>query len=768
MNQAEFEKRLQETFRLEAQEHVQAMVDCLLHFERDADEAEKKPYIETIFREAHSLKGAARAVNNAPVESLCHHMESCFSSMKRHQRLPAPAALDTFHRAVDLLAALLDHPEQVERKALSEVQGELAAVESGIVPSGVEQLRGQRSMGEEVSIFTYTPAPVEQVAAVPEPAATEPAPARAETKEPPAPKTRPGFETIRTPVSMLEGVLRQAEALYALSLEQQEIVPRLNEVRLRMDSTTETLRSLATTGAGMGASGDAGRQVALHRLEDLGAASVELALTNKAAFRSAHVFRQSAAALFHSIRELQMLPFAMLFESLPKTARDIAREQGKQVEIFTSGEEISVDKQVLETLRDPLIHLIRNAIDHGMETPQERTAAGKPAQGAIHLEVAQRSGGAVELLVEDDGRGINVEKVRAKAVQLGIVSAAEAESAPSDVALNWIFASGLSTSPMITDLSGRGLGMAIVREKVEALGGSVLCESNHGNGTRFRLTLPVSLSALRAIEVAVGRQHYYIPVRFVTRALNLKTHPPQSAAGAQTVLYEEKLVPLVPLADLLELTSERKVGDQAPGSALVLEAAGVSIAIAVDSLHGESEILVKRLAYPLERVRNVAGSAIHGTGEPVLVLNAPDLVRSAIALQSVPTRRPEEGAHEEERGLVLVADDSLTSRMLLRDILLSAGYRVETAVDGMDAFTKLREQDFDALVSDVDMPRMSGFELTQKVRADSRLTHLPVVLVTSLSSREDHERGIEVGANAYIVKSSFDQSNLLEVLQRLA
>jgi len=425
-----------------------------------------------------------------------------------------------------------------------------------------------------------------------------------------------------------------------------------------------------------------------------------------------------------------------------------------------------MDKRILEEIKDPLVHLLRNSLDHGIESPEARLAAGKPARATIRIAVSQVNGGQVELAIQDDGAGIDTERVRAQAIARGLLTGAAAESLDERTVQALVFEADLSTSPMITHLSGRGLGLAIVREKAEKLGGRVSIESSRGGGTTMRLTLPLTLATFRGVLVEAARRTFVVPTSQVERVTRFRRSDVQTVEGRETLPHNGRAVALAHLADVLELPEAATSDDTAARPALILGTGTDRIAFAVDSVIDEREVLVKRLRKPLVRVRNIAGATVLGSGQVAPILNVTDLMRSARGM--APRRVAAAPVVTAVAKRVLVAEDSITSRMLLKGILESAGYEVKTAVDGLEAFTLLRSEGFDVLVSDVEMPRLNGFDLAARVRADRELAELPVILVTALASREDRERGIDVGANAYLVKSDLDQSNLLDALRRLA
>lgn len=750
-------KRLLATFRIEADEHLQAMSSGLLALKKAPPGVEAASLVETVFREAHSLKGAARAVNLVPVESLCQSLESIFAELK-NGRLPISAPLlDLLLQAVDGLGNLLASDADA----------------SPMVPPAIAALIRQLDQAASGS----PPAPG---------AATIPAmdaSAAGTVPHPPPAASVAGSGTVRISTGKLDAVMRQVEELLSPRLAARQRALELRDVTATVAAWKKVrthiqpaLRQIERSAARSGAvNGSAHRRKELLKVleyldgEHLIIATIEerLAKLNKSAARDQRMLASMTDSLLHDVKEMQLLPFASLLDILPRLARELAREQGKEMELVIQGSEIELDRRMLEELKDPLIHLLRNAIDHGIETPAVRRAAGKPAQGTVTLAVSQRDSGKVELLIADDGTGIDGGRVKAAARKLGLFSG-EDDGISEREALALAFQSGVSTSPIITDVSGRGLGLAIVREKVERLGGSISIESHREAGTAFHIVLPLSLATFRGVLVRVGERLCVIPSAHVERVARVALKDIRTVENRETIVLDEAVVSLAGLDDLLEIPRSAAGNAVAHAPVIVLDQNESRVAFRVDEILGEQEILVKSLGPQLARVRNVAGASMLGTGQVVPVLNVADLLKSAVNHVAAPlapaaAEQPGHGIRQS----ILVAEDSITSRSLLKNILESAGYAVTTAVDGMDAFTTLKTAAFDLLVSDVEMPRMDGFDLTARLRADKRLAELPVVLVTALESREHRERGIDVGANAYMVKSSFDQSNLLEIIRRL-
>ncbi|MHB1657620.1 MAG: hybrid sensor histidine kinase/response regulator [Burkholderiales bacterium] len=765
----EFLKRLLATFRIEAGEHLQAMSSGILELEKMPVGARHTEIIECVFREAHSLKGAARAVNLTQIESTCQSLESVFAALKSHQLSVSPPLLDLLHQTIDALGRLLV-PQAGAPQAHNPVIGRLIRrlddALTGLLPEPAQPT---------AALSQAIPTP-------PMPAAPDDAVDAGSTSSPTLLSHGLASETIRVSTAKLDGVMRQVEELLSPRLASGQRARELREAaallagwkkeRARIQPSIRLIERLCELDGNDAAKGSQqirklleyldGEQHFIKTLED------RLATLKKSAEHDQRTLTGMTNSLLHDVKEMQLLPFASLLEILPRFTRELAREQGKEIELVFQGGEIAIDRRILEEMKDPLIHLLRNGIDHGIENPVLRGKKQKPPHGTISVAISQQDSGKVEIHIADDGAGIDAERVKDAASKLGIVSPEAAQSLGEAEALALVFQSGISTSPLITDVSGRGLGLAIVRQKVERLGGSVAIESHPGAGTEFRIVLPLTLANFQGVTVRAGGHLFIIPAIHVQRVVRVASQDIQTVENRETITLDDQVVALVWLSDALEMPRKGAVGDSADSLRAVVLAQGTQcLAFLVEEIVGEQEVLVKPLGPQLTRVRNVAGACILGTGQVVPVLNVPDLLKSAVKRATAPLAAGAEKHAETQEQSILVVEDSITSRALLKNILELAGYRVTTAVDGIDAYATLKTGTFDLIVSDVEMPRMDGFDLTAKVRADKRLADLPVVLVTALGSREHRERGIDAGANAYIVKSSFDQSNLLEVIGRL-
>ena len=463
---------------------------------------------------------------------------------------------------------------------------------------------------------------------------------------------------------------------------------------------------------------------------------------------------------------MRMLPVSTVFQAFPRAVRDLARSFKKDVDLFMEGGDTELDKKVLEEINDPLVHIMRNAVDHGVESPEVRLKAGKCAQGTIRM-AARQEGDHIVIEVSDDGAGIDPERVKAAAIRKGYISESEAKAMTDREAIYLIFEKGFSTSAIITEISGRGVGMDVVREFiVEKLKGSLDVQSTMGQGTTFLLTIPLTLAIIRALMLRVGDQVFAMPTASIEETLRI--HPSEiiRVEGREVIRRQRRTVPLVRLGDILGVPHEESDAAKIPIATVGFS--GHRMGFMVDALVGEQQIVIKPLGTHLLKVDNVAGVTILGAGEVVPILNVPDLMDNARHRAGQKTGG--KAAEKERTGprKILICEDSFTTRELERSIFEAAGYDVEVAMDGAMGFAKLKEGlDVDAVVSDVQMPNMTGFELTRAIKADPALREIPVIIVTSLERDEEKAEGIDAGADAYITKSVFNQDTLLDTVERL-
>jgi two-component system, chemotaxis family, sensor kinase CheA len=734
MDREERIQRLMSTFLVELEEHAHALNRDVLALEKGIPASESSEIFNTLFRTAHSLKGAARSVNVGVIEAACHRLETILAAIRDARLTIASPVFQLLFETVDGIldvGARLRDKKELAGAPLSALLPRLDAVAMQATPR-----RPGGGSNESVSPQSAPTAPTGGLPA-----------------------------SVRLSVARLDALLAQSgEFLLAQSrcdarrqdfIGLQERVKRLQVETERPDKEFVRVVSAGNLRSPVAEAFDRRRQA----LQDFGA---ELEGSTARLTADHDGLRQAARTLDESVRRVRMLPFAEACEGLERMARDLAQAGGKQVEISIEGKEIEMDRSILEGLRDPLLHLVRNAIDHGIEAPSTRRDAGKPPQGRVTVAAGLR-GARVEVVVADDGCGLNVAAIQEQARKKKLPE-------PSDEAdlAKFVFLPGFSTSPIITELSGRGIGLDVVKSRVEALHGTVELSFEPGAGTRFTLSTALTLTTIRVLLVKAADQEFALNSDSVRQILRVDPSDIRSVEGRDVLMCDRVPVPLVPLADVLELpaTDPIQVGKRAP--VVVLGDGRDRVGFVVDELLAEQEVVVKSLGRRLVRVKNIAGGTVRPNGGVTLILNSAELVQTAIGRgpsTAVSTALAE--ALPANRRRLLVVDDSVTTRALEKQILEAAGYDVLVAADGIQAWALLQERGADLVVSDIEMPHMDGFMLTQRIRTSKQFRDLPVILVTALESEHDKMRGLEVGANAYLPKSSFDQQQLLETITQL-
>jgi two-component system chemotaxis sensor kinase CheA len=784
----DFLEELRQDFVLEAEEYLQGMVEGLLDLEQHPSSSPPE-VLESVFRGAHSLKGASQAVELPAIAAICQAMESIFSQMKKGLLQLGKEDFDLLQEGADLLGELIAaKPEKQDRpkaEALAERMEKLLKTTDPLgvppppprivlrdegpleerspeeeperlLPEETSQDHGKRKQDEEIQEAASREEPFES------------SPPRSSQETPPALHSQSSSEMIRIRASKMDALLLEAEELISLNLalrmrhmEVQEMVTSLGiwkkewERFLQYEERSEQKENpLSRERKDFLRSGKS----------RMGELQETLRHLRKALQEDQRRTRTLVHNLLDRTRSVLMVPFSSLLQGFPKIFRDLSRDLGKEAELFILGGDVEVDKRILEGLKDPLIHLLRNCVDHGLESPEIRREKGKRPLGSVAIQVSQVDGNRVELVIQDDGKGIDAAKLRESAVKAGALAPREAQALDDHEAQMLLFRSGISTSSLITDISGRGLGMAIVQQKVEALGGSISLESTPDRGTTFRISLPLTLATFRGVLVEEEGQLFVLPSTNVEWVGRIARRDIKVLEQCETISSKGEPVALVSLGGVLELPQlSQERGQREMRTILILSSGALRGAFGVDRVLEEQEVLLKPLGKQLQRIRNISGATVLGSGKVVPVLNPTDLLLSLSKKGGAGLSA--EFAEEKPLPRILVAEDSLTSRTLLRNILSASGFEVETAVDGQEAWEKLQSGGFDLVISDVEMPRKNGFELTAAIR--SSFQELPVILVTSLESREDRERGAEAGANAYIIKSGFDQSNLLDAIRRL-
>ncbi|MEK7704907.1 MAG: response regulator [Myxococcota bacterium] len=473
--------------------------------------------------------------------------------------------------------------------------------------------------------------------------------------------------------------------------------------------------------------------------------------------------RMRLEELENRLRDLRLLPISSLFEPYPRAVRDLAREQDKQVRVDVQGTDVELDKHVLDEINEPLLHLVRNSVDHGIESPQERVRAGKPEIGTLRL-VARQRGAMVEIDIADDGRGIDPSVVRQVAVAKGILEADAAGRMSDDDALALVFRAGFSTRMEVTDISGRGVGLDVVKQRLEALGGSVRMQTEVGTGTRFLLSVPISVILTRVLVVEVGGVRYAVPAEAVHQATYVSPADIETAGSGHAFVLDGERIPIVDLAFLLGANVAGELRKDFR-SVVVLQLEDLKLGLIVDSFVGERQVVQRALNKFLDGLRLFGGSAVLEYGDVALMLNVAEVLQAAGEAVSWRLRGSTTVEAAAER-TVLVADDSEMTRDLIVGILRAHGLKVIEAVNGREAVDRAIETPPDLLLTDLEMPVLDGFGVLREVRQSSALRDLPVIVFTTRGSAADKRQAADLGANAYLVKTEFREEDLLQAVER--
>ncbi|HMN96396.1 MAG TPA: hybrid sensor histidine kinase/response regulator [Phycisphaerales bacterium] len=800
-------------FREDASTQLAVLNDGLLSLERDPAGT---ALIEPLMRAAHSIKGAARIVNLAPVVEVAHAMEDVLVAAQRGQEKLGAARIDQLLRATDLLAAAaaLDGDSiagwcEAHRDAVASITAELhapapAGAAAGAMPATAPSTSAPRSAGLEA------PGPAAAGAAATESRASAAAASVAASEEPSgnpgsavpvgpvvpavsvdpfgaapvaeAPSARmPPQEAPAAPAPGGFSSARGSEAVRVAADRLERIMQLAGEIMVagrQMDSMRQDVlgirRTLGDAEDAIGALRQATSREADQARDALamavGAAQLDVRSHLEAVETLTRRTEELSASLYNAALGSRLRPFGDIAGGFPRMVRDIARQLGKRVRLEIQGEQVAVDRELLARIEAPLSHLLRNALDHGVEPPEAREAAGKSPEARILLE-ARHHAGRLMIRVVDDGRGIDVEAVRRRAVERGLAPADLAAGLGEREVLEFLFLPAFSTATQVSEISGRGVGLDIVQTMAHEVGGSARVETRAGEGSTFTLVLPVAVSVLRAAIAEIAGEPFAFPLARLSRVVRFSIEELSTVQGREQILLEGRSIGLVSAAELLELAPARDAaGSRQDRFAIVLEDDGARFGLVVDQLLGEEDLVVRTLDPRLGKVPHVLAGAMLERGDPCLILDVEDLVASLRQLllegRRIGMSRADAGDRSKRRR-ILVVDDSATVREVERQLLVREGYVVETAVDGVDGWNSLSVGQFDLLVTDVDMPRLNGIELVRRVRADDRLRRLPVVIVSYKDREEDRLRGLEVGADAYLTKGSFQDETFASTIRDL-
>jgi len=745
-------------FRMEVETQSAVLNECLLALERESGATHM---LQDMMRAAHSLKGAARIVGRDAAVQVAHSMEDCIVAVQNHNLILSHRQVDAMLAGVDLLVRIAEVPEEILESwsavHQTEVDAFLASLALMANPAvDLDSTTLPQSLSASIGGTPAVSSPSKREIAIQAPAQTELTAKSSGASE----------RVIRVTADNLNRLLGLAgEArvgsrwLYAFTREMLRLKQYQQGLSRNLDDLRESLAEVPLSKRAAMRLNEFHDRMAIfqrsmvERLEELEQFDRRLA--------------SLSTRLNDEVLDCRMRPFADGVQMFPRIARDLAHSLEKAVRLEVIGESTTVDRDILERLKAPLDHLLRNAINHGIELPAQRKLVGKPMEGVLQI-MAQHRAGMLLITVADDGRGIALEAIRLAVVEKQLTTAELAREMSEAELLEFLFLPAFTLKRSVSEISGRGVGLDVVQTMVKEVGGRVRVSSQSGQGTCFHLELPLALSVIRTLLVEISSEPYAFPLSRIDRAVKLPRAEIQSLEGRQHFTLGEQQIGLVTASQILELESPPSGEDV---SIIVLGEKTARYGVVVDRFLGEQELVVRPLDARLGKVQNVSAAALMPDGSPLLIIDVDDLIRNIENIVSgerlTKIGRDEGGEVKRAWKRVLVVDDSLTVRELERKLLDSCGYAVDVAVDGMDGWNAVRTGHYDLVVTDVDMPRLDGIELVTLIRKDSRLKSLPVMIVSYKDRQEDRQRGLEAGADHYLTKGSFHDETLVTAVADL-
>jgi two-component system sensor histidine kinase and response regulator WspE len=734
-----------ELFRQEAERQIALLTQELLILEANPQSDEP---LEALMRAAHSIKGAARIVSLDAVTTLAHWMENCFVAAQSQIITLGSDQIDVLLQSVDLLQGLSQVMEVDILEWLTQKAGEFescydaiaallppnfsAAGSMSLVPVDQNSALSQ-SEGQEIAMAQTLAIPTDRVVRV----------------------TAENLNRIMglAGESLVEANWLQpfADSFTALKSRQLELARLLETVHTTLANTPINLESQEVL--------DTARRKAQECREMLTDRLGELELyARRTTNLSDRLYREVIAS--------HMRPFVDGVQSFPRMVRDLARGLNKQVKLEIVGQSTPVDRDILKKLEAPLTHMIRNAIDHGVEPPQERVAAGKPMEGTVRLESFHR-GGMLAITISDDGRGIDIDRIRQKIIDRNLGSPKTAAQLSDAEIIEFLFLPGFSTAEQVTEISGRGVGLDIVKSMVQEVGGTIRATSQFRKGTNFHFQLPLTLSVVRTLIVEISGEPYAFPLARVDQIVKLDKSDIYVVEGRQYFTKDGQNIGLIAASHVLDLPEAFSSDDAI--CVVVISDQSNAYGLVIDKFLGERDLVLRPLDPRLGKVRDISASALMDNGLPVLIMDVSDLVQSIDNLLNSGQMRPGDlnkakKAKGNARQRILVVDDSITVREMTRKLLQNRGYDVDVAVNGMEAWTAIRSNHYDLILSDIDMPRMNGIELVKQIKGHPTFHLLPVIIVSYRDAEDDRIQGMEAGADYYITKSSFHDDTLVNAI----
>ena len=710
-----------EQFKAETKEHIQKLNQGVLDLEKDPGNPE---LFDLLMREAHTVKGAATMMGYRRIVEIAHTIEDGFEKAAKQKSGIEKDCFNLLFECLDAMDVLLEDKVVWEEKGIDRpyLEGlckkldDLLSGKIARVPSRPQVKRGakdgvKKKKKKSLSLTGTAESGRQAAEEVVAPTEVE--------------------ESIRIDTGKLDTLMNLSGELLVSRIRLHELVLDMIEKKESQEGIDERLSGL---------------------IDELKEVDENIDF--------------SSSLIQDEVLGLRMIPVSYLFNTFPRAMRDLAHEKRKDIDFEIKGEDTHLDKSIIDQMKDPIMHLLRNALDHGIEEPAERSKKNKTENGKIILNAFQK-GSQVIIEVSDDGTGIDINKVKEKAINGGLITKERIVGVTDEQVIQFLFMPGFSTSEKVTEVSGRGVGLDIVRDRIAKLKGMIEVVSGNDTGTKFIMKLPLTLAITGSLFVSSGSEVFAIPIDTIVETIRVNPQEIKTIETKEAVTVRGHIMPLIRLGDLFGF-SARGITEKRFFSVVVVQSVEKKIGLLVDELLGRQEIVCKPLGHPLRKTKNIAGATILGDGRVILVLDIPFIIESAEGcVVRLPVVKPARTKAKKERKTILLAEDVLSTAMLEKNILESAGFTVVIARDGQEALIKAGQEKFNLVITDVLMPKMDGFELTAKLKKDKLYKDVPVIIVTTRDSDADKKRGMEAGADAYILKSDFTSEGLLEVIERL-
>jgi len=728
-----------ELFRQELEERVEHLNQVLLQLEAEPGSQDA---CDQVMRSLHSVKGAAGIVVLQSLVRVAHRLEDVFVAVKRGEVSLDQQGFALSFRVVDLFQDVSRLPAEEIREWLAARSPELEGMAEAIgqlLPEG----RGAQPSPPTSAGASEGPATMGLEASLSAPGASDRV-------------VRVEAENLNRIMALSGEMLVEAKWLQPFA----DSLSLLKDRQKDLQATIEALR-LQLTEAGQTASLELVEKARSKERECRDTLSERLGELELYALRTTNL----SYRLYREVIGSNMRPFSDAIVAFPRMVRDLSTSLGKQVQLEVLGKGTLVDRDILRKLESPLTHILRNAVDHGIELPEERMAAGKPERGTIRVEALHR-GGMLSITISDDGRGVRYQEVRRLLVERGLFTVEEAENLSEPDLCQILYQPGFSTSETVTEVSGRGVGLDVVSSMASEVGGTVRFSSIAGEGSSIHFQLPLTLSVVRTLLVEIADEPYAFPLARLDQIVAIETSDINVMEGRECFMLDGVSIGLISARQVMKFPEATQSPEPIP--VVVISDHSKVYGVVVDRYLGEQDLVVRPLDPRLGKVANVSAAALMGDGQPILIVDTVDLVRSIDGvLQNSSLRSPAAQQVPVSTQRILIADDSPVALDLQARLVQSRGYQVDRAVHGLEAWTAIREGEYQLLVTDVEMPEMDGISLIQALRKEQRFRHLPIIISSSREAEQDRLKGMEAGADYYLVKSNFQDEALLDAIHQL-